>query len=281
MFSEVTVDSRRPSGRPRNRDRSYKSKQRRVQGACDVCKKRKSDSAEMPHNRCTHCTNLGLDCTHADIMKTLSSENGYVSALENRVEKMENLLSKDFSKQLENETDVEPLSIHNVETLPRNDADELTVLLNKLKINPEENRTSGLWDFQTRFAGLSQVPRPILPNKRKEYWEPPQWLLPVNEEGPQYTFPDPDLIPVLVDLYFTEVNCFRPVLHRPTFDRKVADGLHFVDHRFAATLLIVCSLGARHSEDSRVVFEGQTTRHSAGWKWYEQVRDPLINGEVT
>lgn len=90
------------------------------------------------------------------------------------------------------------------------------------------------------------------------------------------TVPDPDLLPVLINLYFEEVNCFFPVLHRPTFDRKVADNLHLVDHRFAATLLMVCSLGARHSNDPRVVLDGETTRQSAGWKWHTQVRDTIL-----
>ncbi|KAJ7772689.1 fungal-specific transcription factor domain-containing protein, partial [Mycena maculata] len=96
---------------------------------------------------------------------------------------------------------------------------------------------------------------------------------------PQYKFPDPDLLPVLVNLYFQEVNRFSPVLHRPTFDRKVAAKLHLIDHRFAATLLMVCSLGARYSDDSRTLLEGQSTYTSAGWKWHSQVRvipDDLI-----
>ncbi|KAJ7693318.1 fungal-specific transcription factor domain-containing protein, partial [Mycena rosella] len=95
---------------------------------------------------------------------------------------------------------------------------------------------------------------------------------PPSNKSPQYTFPDPDLLTSLVDLYFTEVNCFSPVLHRPTFERKLAEKLHLRDHRFAGTLLMVCSLGARHSDDPRVLVEGETTtRHSAGYKWYSQV----------
>ncbi|KAJ7091110.1 hypothetical protein C8R44DRAFT_412379 [Mycena epipterygia] len=74
-----------------------KSKQRRIQGACDVCKKRKTrcDGAQMPGNRCTPCITMGVDCTHADVLKTLSSARGYVAALEARVEKLERLLSKE------------------------------------------------------------------------------------------------------------------------------------------------------------------------------------------
>ncbi|KAJ7688586.1 hypothetical protein B0H17DRAFT_938238 [Mycena rosella] len=41
---------------------------RRLQGACDACKKRKgesSDSSEMPGNRCTNCIKTQIQCTHA------------------------------------------------------------------------------------------------------------------------------------------------------------------------------------------------------------------------
>ncbi|KAJ7451747.1 fungal-specific transcription factor domain-containing protein [Mycena galericulata] len=192
-------------------------------------------------------------------------------------------LSVDLTQHLGNEEDdLEPL-LHYVETLQRNDTDELSGSLTKLKLNPEENRFFGkssairlvqtALDFQSRFAGvrLTQITHPVC--------GPPQWLLPVNPEAPQYIFPDSDLLPVLVNLYFNEQNCLFPVLHRPTFDRKVADGLHLVDFKFAATLLMVCSLGARHSDDSRVVLEGQTGRQSAGWKWYSQVRDAFLDLE--
>ncbi|KAJ7772686.1 putative fungal-specific transcription factor [Mycena maculata] len=282
MFSEMILDyNREGTSEPSRR-------QRRIQGACDVCKKRKirCDSGEMPGNRCTHCINSGLDCTHADLMKTLSSAKGYVAALESRVEKMERLLNKllpgiDFTEQLENESNIESLLPH-TETLPRNDTDGLTGALNKLKLNPEQSRffgrSSGIQlvqtalNFKTRVIGLSQPPYPILPNRRPQFWEPPPWLLPTDGDAPQYTFPDPDLLPVLVNLYFKEVNCFSPLLHRPTFDRKVAAKLHLIDHRFAATLLMVCSLGARYSDDPRTLLDGESVSHSAGWKWYTQVR---------
>ncbi|KAJ7469581.1 fungal-specific transcription factor domain-containing protein [Mycena latifolia] len=42
-------------------------KRRRLQGACDVCKRRKvrCDSSEMPGKRCTNCINSQIECTHA------------------------------------------------------------------------------------------------------------------------------------------------------------------------------------------------------------------------
>ncbi|KAJ7157352.1 fungal-specific transcription factor domain-containing protein [Mycena filopes] len=42
-------------------------KRRRLQGACDTCRKKKirCDSAEMPNNRCTNCITVGGECTHS------------------------------------------------------------------------------------------------------------------------------------------------------------------------------------------------------------------------
>ncbi|KAF7353676.1 hypothetical protein MVEN_01052500 [Mycena venus] len=271
-----------------------RSKPRRAQAACDICRIRKirCDSAQMPGNRCTHCTTFSLDCTHADLIKTLTSANGYVTALESRVEKMERLLSQllpgiDFAEQLENESEVRPLYEQHVEKLPRNDHD-LVDGLNKLKLNPENQRffgkSSGIQFVQTALSltgiELSSLRRQIRSQSsdgiiRKEFWTPSPWLLPPpSEDIPHYTFPDRDLLPVLVELYFTEINPFWPVLHRPTFERKVADNLHLRDHRFGSTLLMVCSLGARYSDDPRVTLdcvEGDRAFHSAGWKWYNQV----------
>ncbi|KAJ7709839.1 fungal-specific transcription factor domain-containing protein [Mycena rosella] len=270
-----------------------KSKKRRTPGACDVCKKRKirCDSGQMPGNRCTNCLNSGLECTHAEIMKTLGSAKGYVESLETRLEKMERLLNKllpgiDFTEQLENDDEPDLLA-GETESLPRNDADHLLGAIKKLTLNPEHHRffgkSSGIQfvqtalNFKSHFAGPhdSAVPLyPILPQRRNEYWEPVKWLLPPidDEDNPQYTFPEPDLLQSLIQLYFANVNCFYPILHKPTFERNVAAKLHLRDHRFAATLLMVCSLGARNSDDPRVYLDSESSFHSAGWKWHNQVR---------
>ncbi|KAJ7172414.1 fungal-specific transcription factor domain-containing protein [Mycena filopes] len=273
---------------PSDQSSEPKSKKRRTPGACDLCKRRKirCDSGQMPGNRCTTCVNAGLECTHAEIMKTLGSAKGYVESLETRLEKMEKLLNKllpgiDFTEQLDNEEEPSLLSDPD---LPRNDADHLVGAIKKLTLNPEEHRffgkSSGIQfvqtalNFKSHFTGPPDMTHPVLPKRRNEYWEPVQWLLPRpdEEDNPQYTFPDPDLLSNLVTLYFVHVNCYYPILHRPSFERKVRDKLHLRDHRFAATLLMACSLGSRHSEDPRVFLDGVENFHTAGWKWHNQVR---------
>ncbi|KAK0440955.1 fungal-specific transcription factor domain-containing protein, partial [Desarmillaria tabescens] len=39
-------------------------KKRRLQGACDICRQRKSDSANMPWRKCSNCVAFGSECTH-------------------------------------------------------------------------------------------------------------------------------------------------------------------------------------------------------------------------
>ncbi|KAJ7747226.1 hypothetical protein B0H16DRAFT_1851202, partial [Mycena metata] len=228
---------------------------------------------------CSNCTNSGLDCTYAGLVKV------YVGALENRVEKMERLLRKllpgiDFTEQLENENEIQPLIQQHVERLPRND-EEVATMLSKLKLNPEDHRffgkSSGIQLLQTAlefhkdFSGLREISRPFLPHKREEFWAPLPWVVPPpHTDIPEYKFPDDDLILTLVDLYFQRINSCWPVLHRPTFERKVADKLHLRDSRFAATLLIVVALGSRLSNDHRIRLEGWE-KQSAGWEWYSQV----------
>ncbi|KAF8210662.1 hypothetical protein K438DRAFT_1753295 [Mycena galopus ATCC 62051] len=223
----------------------------------------------------------------------------YVAALEGRIDKMERLLTKervamrvrnsftdllpgiDFAEQLENENDIEPLLRQQVEILPRNDGD-LVDGLNKLKLNPGNQRFYGkssgvqfvqtVFSFQAHLAGVefSQMRRTATSLKRNEFWELSPWQLPPPDEDiPQYSFPEPDLLLDLVDKYFAEVNPFWPVLHRPVFERKVADELHLRDHRFGGTLLMVAALGARYSDDPRVLLPDHTL-HYAGWKWHSQ-----------
>ena len=130
-----------------------------------------------------------------------------------------------------------------------------------------------------------------LDSKRTEFWQipnvlfsPSDWSLltylahsqwatrnPAREEYRAYIYPDADLIPSLIDAYFMHFNIFLPLLHRPTFEKSVAEGLHFSDSMFGATLLLVCAHGSRYSEDPRVLAEGSDSPRSAGWKWFEQV----------
>ncbi|VDB84043.1 unnamed protein product [Peniophora sp. CBMAI 1063] len=83
------------------------AKKRKVQRACDVCRRKKvrCDGGSMPGNRCSNCIAYNLDCTYVEAAKKRGPPKGYVESLENRLEKMESLLNQlcpnaDFSKEL-------------------------------------------------------------------------------------------------------------------------------------------------------------------------------------
>ncbi len=66
------------------------------------------------------------------------------------------------------------------------------------------------------------------------------------------------------------VSPYFPLLHRPTFERAVTECLHIRDRDFGATVLAVCALGARNSDDPRLFVED--TELTAGWQWFRQIR---------
>ena len=116
-----------------------------------------------------------------------------------------------------------------------------------------------------------------LPNtfwiKRPEFWTAQPWVrAKIQAAKNEYDFPDQDLLWLLVDKYFTHVNAFLPLLHRPTFESQVGDGLHLRDGEFGGVVLLVCALGSRHTDDPRVLLPGTSDLASAGWAWFDQVQ---------
>ncbi|KAK0200573.1 fungal-specific transcription factor domain-containing protein [Desarmillaria ectypa] len=99
-----------------------------------------------------------------------------------------------------------------------------------------------------------------------------------------YVFPDNDLITSLIAIYFETIHPVLPILHRPTFTKDVANGLHLRDENFGATLLCVLAVASRHSSDPRVLAD-PSSRLSAGWKFFEPIpiskkvilRPPCLN----
>ncbi|KAJ7727557.1 fungal-specific transcription factor domain-containing protein [Mycena maculata] len=85
---------------------------------------------------------------------------------------------------------------------------------------------------------------------------------------PQYDFPDGNLMVSLVSLYFSHVDPFIPLLHRPQFLADVNQRLHVHDRGFASTLLLVCALGSLYLAESGASSRDQ---EKMGWKWFDQV----------
>ena len=98
-----------------------------------------------------------------------------------------------------------------------------------------------------------------------------QWQIPPQGDLKPLVFPETDLMKKLIDLYFVNFNQYLPALHRPTFDRSVAEGMHLRNRNFGYVLLGVCALGSRYCDDPAVL-EPESPEFSAGWKYFRQIR---------
>ncbi|KAJ7238811.1 hypothetical protein B0H12DRAFT_1237715 [Mycena haematopus] len=108
--------------------------------------------------------------------------------------------------------------------------------------------------------------RPLRPHScRPLFWNVLPWEKEALEQKIHYVYPPSDLISSLLDLYFANVHDTFPILHRPTFERSVADDLHLTDVDFGGTLLAVLAVASRYSNDPRVFVAGDTSL-SSGWK---------------
>ena len=74
----------------------------------------------------------------------------------------------------------------------------------------------------------------------------------------------------LFDIWFNTRSLVLPLLHQPTFMKKLSNGLHYRDGAFAAMVLVICAISSRFCNDSRVLYTDSW--FSAGWKYYHQAR---------
>ncbi|KAJ7172842.1 fungal-specific transcription factor domain-containing protein [Mycena crocata] len=112
-------------------------------------------------------------------------------------------------------------------------------------------------------------------SKREEFWDPSPWEASTHTETHTVLiFPEPDLLRDLVDIYFTQFNIYLLIVHRPTFERELRDGVHLRDPRFGAVVLAVCAVASKNSSDPRVLLPDQGEL-SAGCRWYAQIQGPF------
>ena len=84
-------------------------------------------------------------------------------------------------------------------------------------------------------------------------------------------FPEPSLTRHLLDTYFDIHNIIFPILHRPTFERSLADKLHERSESFGAVVLLMCAIACRYSDDPRVTHPITTSTSNTGWNLFNQV----------
>ncbi|THU96973.1 hypothetical protein K435DRAFT_778270 [Dendrothele bispora CBS 962.96] len=103
--------------------------------------------------------------------------------------------------------------------------------------------------------------------KRPEFWgahnRPIGYLFP---ESPQsLEFPPHELMCQYIDAYFVEREIYSPLLHRPTFDKQISEGLHLRNSAFGAVVLAVCAIGAQN-------LSPDPNRDKPGQRWFNQIR---------
>ncbi|KAF5364444.1 hypothetical protein D9758_010672 [Tetrapyrgos nigripes] len=103
--------------------------------------------------------------------------------------------------------------------------------------------------------------------QRKPFWENPSWPVRSVSSFPAFEFPDQETLRVLIDVFFTEVNLYDPLLHRPSFEHSLESGLHLRNAAFGALVLIICARASVYA--NRQYPRGDA--RSSGWVWYNQI----------
>ncbi|KAK7439588.1 Gypsy retrotransposon integrase-like protein 1, variant 2 [Stygiomarasmius scandens] len=140
------------------------------------------------------------------------------------------------------------------------------------------NYTLGTEQKDDQYGYGYQAKAPLTNLRRPEFCSVYPWQLPPQEYSTLLVFPQEDLLSQLIRLYFTHQNPLYPVLHRPTFEKSVLEGLHLYDRTFGSLVLAVCACASRLSDDPRVLCDS-THRFSAGWEWFRQIK--LIRANIT
>ncbi|KAJ3710185.1 fungal-specific transcription factor domain-containing protein [Lentinula raphanica] len=286
-------------------------KRPRLPNACNPCRSKKGDSAIMPGNICSNCIAYRTDCIRepakrrgppkeilvrlANHIKLLQEDNDRlrqgISSKSNSSHGNSPPPPSSDSPDAETPSSLprimsEPLAIcdgYTVEDLTQNfnllefqnfnlleyddncarhfgSSSNRSFVRDAMNIQKEYAENAGLVDVRHSF-------------KRLDFWTVHPWQNPnPRRPPPPYKFPPDDLMYTLFDLYFMHINPLLLFLHRPSFLRSVAEGLHRTDRYFGGLVLCVCALAARFSNDSRVLEDSLTSERSIGWKWIRQIQ---------
>ena len=141
-------------------------------------------------------------------------------------------------------------------------------------------------------AGGRNLLEGLSKNKRKEYWQVPEWEVVIAQEGIRPVnsaiWPNESLAQDLINAYFAYVNYHLPLLIRPVFEKHYRAGLYQSNHDFAKVCLMIFANGSRFVDDETVYWprnealtdegkerlrtdEDGTLRYSAGWKYLREV----------
>ncbi|KAI0080936.1 hypothetical protein K474DRAFT_1704230 [Panus rudis PR-1116 ss-1] len=263
-------------------------------------------------NKCSYCISHNIQCTYAQPIKKRGPQKKYLNVdnVEITTEKMRTLIKRhpELLKELE-ELDQDPRASETIEqshslpiakvaaTVPMSpvnpEADEqqssdedvpvtrdLTTKLSDMHIQPMTvgylGKSSSIvmlhkaYAAKQDFAGTKSTKSTLM--QRNQMWARQPWANPALEPLSERRFPPADLLERLIDLFFTHINNYNPLLFRPLFDQQIAEGLHLRDERFGAVVLLVCATASKFCDDPRVLLEETESKYSAGWKYFRQVQ---------
>nr|GAT53156.1 predicted protein [Mycena chlorophos] len=247
-----------------------------------------------------------LDCSFSGGAGVKTKEQSYTEALEERLAAMQNLLDQYSYRSKSPEPDPIPprvgarfaaMSIRFARSNePHSDTEQDVIeadvpkpfpllsstaeFIGESSVEPIVGKAAELRDEYLR----SQQPELTL-SHRTEGWRFRRRAAPSMRELRRraHVFPPPSLLAKLVDEYFAHVNVYIPLLHRPTFERLISGSEHFMNRKFAETVLLTCAVGARYCSNPEVLdhtegdedegteaFE-RRRQLSAGWKYFSQV----------
>ncbi|KAJ6514308.1 hypothetical protein C8R47DRAFT_1090905 [Mycena vitilis] len=245
--------------------------------ACDRCRtiKRRCDGGAT----CARCSKRNLSCTYlkpkvnrnSHILELSDSyPDDYISSLQLRLEAAERVLERASNRDMFTNaicTLVEPFSPPHPDDAEFSDiADSLRAL--SLTSPPPDPGFQGKSSAAMLVKAAVTAKAPVEVPTRRTTLKP--WALKPWEaratSAPHRIFPSDFLIDSLSSLYFSNVDPFIPLLHRPTFEGGIEQRLHLSNLSFGDTLLLVCALGSLYlpplSDQDRV---------KMAWRCYEEV----------
>ncbi|EAU83086.2 hypothetical protein CC1G_11170 [Coprinopsis cinerea okayama7 len=286
MEPHYSSDSESPA-----EERSKAPRKRRLQGACDTCRKRKvkCDRAIMPNNICSNCLDTGLECIHTSMRrKNKEAQREHIKQLEDRIQMLEEQLQK--AGVPEPSGSAATTSRLTREDEPVVDPEDpeyqaLSAKLQRLSVDHIQNKYFGK---SSLFALISQItkmgdelshePGPFFTKaNRPEMWNLRSWEREyANAQVSTYIFPEGDLFEILMNAYWARVHILHPVLHRPSFERDLGDWRHLTDPSFGRVVLAACACASRFVEDERVLMvddqdPSRLSGPSAGWRYMAQL----------
>ncbi|EAU83233.2 nuclear protein [Coprinopsis cinerea okayama7 len=293
-------------------------KKRKLNRACDVCRKRKGDFVELPSgtlNKCLNCFSAKVPCTfNADGKPREPTKRKQDQADREAVRANETVRQAMLEGKVDPSASKSELNRIRHEMIKAPHADATTLETSGPLIVPRPgflDSSKGARYFVGESSESDMIRRAIV---LKEEWERGQTSAP--KKTPPSTKGDADawlarrrpefwsLPSNLISKYFETANLHLPLIHRPTFEREIQEGLHLQNDSFAVTVLLICAIGARYSTDPEVFLDEtdieqaveefkasaqakdhgileeeidnlrakwrKNLRHSRGWKYFEQ-----------